>query len=114
MKCNTLILFSTLTLFTCCNGQNQKPIDSNPHTNPPTLAGDTVAEVVGEIRGITQDADYNMWFATNEDGVFKYDGKTTVQFTEKHGLVKNSIWNVQQANNGDMWFWQGTRESDII
>lgn len=68
------------------------------------VIGDTVSAVGEEIRCIFQDSKNNYWFATNGAGVFKYDGKTMLQFTGKHGLCSDFVWNVQETRDGIMWF----------
>lgn len=104
MTWNTLLLFSSLAILPSGCGQNKKPEASHLEQAPNTIAGDTVAEIDGAIRCIFQDAKNNFWFATDGDGVFKYDGKTIVQFTDKHGLCSNFVWNVQEGKDGNMWF----------
>jgi hypothetical protein len=50
------------------------------------LVGEAVHQIDGEIRGIYQDSKNNLWFASNGNGVYKYDGIVIVNFTEKQGL----------------------------
>lgn len=45
-----------------------------------------------------------MWFGTQENGVFRYDGKKLINFTVKDGLVDNHIMEICQDQNGAMWF----------
>lgn len=106
------MLFSIFTVFTSCNGQTQKSVDSKFEWPVNTMIGDTIAEIGSEIRCIFQDSKNNLWFATNGDGVFQYDGKTIIQFTEKHGLCSNFVWNVQEGKDGRIWFKTNVRPSD--
>lgn len=46
----------------------------------------------------------NMWFATSKEGVFKYDGKTFLNISEKEGLCSNVVNAVVEDKNGVMWF----------
>lgn len=93
-----------LAFFISCNGENQKSIESKLKQTTNIIVGDTVSEIAGETRCIFQDSKNNFWFATNGEGVFKYDGKTIIQFTHKHGLCCNFVWNLQEGKNGNMWF----------
>jgi len=93
-----------LVFFISCSGQNQKTADNKSKQTTNTIMGDTVSEIGGETRCIFQDSKNNFWFATNGEGVFKYDGKTIIQFTDKHGLCSNFVWNVQEGKDGNMWF----------
>jgi ligand-binding sensor domain-containing protein len=97
-----------MTLISACNGQNTQQ-DTCP---PPLLIPDTVSVIEGEIRCIFQDAKNNLWFASNGEGVFKYDGKTMVQFTEKHGLFSNFVWNIQEDKAGNIWFKTNVQPTD--
>jgi ligand-binding sensor domain-containing protein len=106
-----LFLLIALSLCCACNGQGQMPPTPNKIQALKGLSGDTVTTVDGEIRGIWQDSHNNMWFASNGNGVFKYDGKTIVNFTERHGLSSNYVWMVQEAKDGNIWFKTYMRRS---
>lgn len=56
------------------------------------------------VADIMEDKDGNIWFASSEKGVFRYDGKTIVNFTEKEGLGYNYAGGIAQDKNGNMWF----------
>ena len=56
------------------------------------------------IAGIFEDNSGNIWFATTENGVFRYDGKTMTNFTEKEGLGDNYAGGLAQDKDGNMWF----------
>jgi ligand-binding sensor domain-containing protein len=101
---NTILLFSALTGLSSCNGQNQKSIENKSQQTVTPITGDTVSEIGGQIRCIFQDSKNNFWFATDGEGVYKYDGKSIVQFTAKHGLCSNFVWNVQEGKDRKMWF----------
>jgi ligand-binding sensor domain-containing protein len=51
-----------------------------------------------------QDKDGNYWFGTNGEGVFRYDGKTLVQFTDKDGLANDQVQTIQEDKLGNIWF----------
>jgi ligand-binding sensor domain-containing protein len=101
------LLFAMLLLpifGTACNGQNQKLVGNTAEPTANTIClGDTVAEIDGEVRGITQDSKNNLWFATNGNGVFKLGGNTITHFTEKHGLSSNFVSNIQENKEGKIW-----------
>lgn len=56
------------------------------------------------IGRIFQEKNFNYWLASNGDGVFRYDGKTLLQFTIKDGLCSNFVWDIQEDVNGNLWF----------
>lgn len=118
MTSTTILLFSTLTVFTSSSEQNQKSVESNPETYRDeqitnTIAGDTVSKIPGQIRCIFQDSKNNFWFGTagtnsfDGEGAFKYDGKSVIQFTAKHGLSNNQIQTIQEDKSGNIWFGTG-------
>lgn len=103
MILNALSLFSLLTVFTACSGQNQNSVEGKINRPVYSMAGDTVAQIGSQIRCIFQDAENNFWFATDGEGVFKYDGRIITQFTDKHGLCSNYVWNVQESKDKNIW-----------
>lgn len=61
------------------------------------------------VWNIYEDADGNLWFGTDGDGVKKYDGKTILSFGKKEGLSHDNVLSIVQDNNKNMWFctWGG-------
>ena len=53
---------------------------------------------------VYQDKRNNHWFGSRGHGVFRYDGKTLTQFTQKNGLVSNDIWGIQEDKSGNIFF----------
>ncbi|MCE3225878.1 MAG: hypothetical protein K0S32_429 [Bacteroidetes bacterium] len=93
--CLPLVIF----LLAACNEKNQS---SGQQISKP-LSGDTVFEIGNEIRCIFQDSKNNLWFATNGEGAFRYDGKTILNFTDKHGLCNNFVWKIEEDKSGNIW-----------
>ena len=56
------------------------------------------------VAGIMEDKNGNIWFASSDKGIFRYDGKTTVNFNEKEGLSENYAGGIAQDPTGNMWF----------
>ena len=56
------------------------------------------------VAGIIEDKNGNIWFASSDKGVFRYDGKTIVNFNEKEGLSENYAGGIAQDQKGNMWF----------
>lgn len=99
-------LLISLTLFTSsCTGQIKEKSDSknkeilvNKTTEPFKYgAGDVVTDGYMDNLG-------NMWFTTLKEGVFKYDGKTFTNISEKDGLCSNAVNAVLEDEKGIMWF----------
>ncbi len=60
------------------------------------------------IRCILQDRAGNLWFATEGEGVCRYDGKSCTCFTRRDGLSSNFVRSIQEDRRGNLWF--GTRD----
>lgn len=56
------------------------------------------------ISGMMEDKDGNIWFATSNKGVFKYDRKEVVNFNEIEDLGENYAGGIAQDKAGNMWF----------
>jgi len=109
MTFNTILLFSTLTIFSLCNGQNTSPTANSTLIvqNSTTAIGDTVSEIDKSIWSIFQDKNNNFWFGSNGQGVYRYDGKTILHFTTKDGLCHNQIRRIQDDKSGNIYFTTG-------
>lgn len=97
---------------TCCNGQGKS---SPPRTQAKSAPKGqrSVSPSYPKIRrsrGIPsgnigcelQDKDGNLWFSAGGEGVFRYDGKSFINFTEKDGLC-GSAGKVIQSRSGKIF-----------
>lgn len=77
---------------------NQKRLTENHQiTNKVPALGKNIGRIL-------QDKNFNYWFASNGDGVYRYDGKKLLRFTINDGLCSNFIWDIQEDVNGNLWF----------
>jgi ligand-binding sensor domain-containing protein len=56
------------------------------------------------VAGIMEDKTGNIWFASSDNGVFRYDGKTITTFAEKEGLGNNYAGGMAEDSAGNIWF----------
>lgn len=56
------------------------------------------------VAGIMEDMRGNIWVATSDKGVFRYDGKAISNFDFKDGLSENYAGGIAQDKMGNMWF----------
>jgi len=56
------------------------------------------------VFNIYEDTEHNLWFSTLGSGIFKYDGKNTVNYTQKDGLATNYAYSVMEYKKGVYWF----------
>lgn len=95
MKTRILLIFSSFILLTSCHGQSQKSTAN---------IGNTVSELSKNILLIYQATNGDYWFGSDADGVYRYDGKTIIHFSEKDGLSNNRIRNIQEDKQGNIYF----------
>lgn len=50
-----------------------------------------------------QDKAGNIWFGSNGEGVYRYDGKTFTHFTTKDGLDNNIVYSILEDKTGNIW-----------
>jgi len=97
---NLLIIFIPIILVSC-NGQvnsesKQAEIKSVEISKP-------VSELDNQIWEVFQDSKGNYWFGSNGNGIYKFDGKTIIQFTTKDGLIHNQIRGIQEDKQGILY-----------
>ena len=56
------------------------------------------------VKDIMEDKAGNLWFASQDKGVFRYDGKKIAHITEKEGLGDNYAGGMAQDKEGNFWF----------
>jgi ligand-binding sensor domain-containing protein len=101
MKLATFLFFSTLTILTSCNGQNTYKSNSR---NSTTQLGDTVIELSKSILIVFQATSGDYWFGSDTNGVYRFDGKTIINFSTKDGLSNNRIRGIQEDKQGNIYF----------
>lgn len=57
-----------------------------------------------KIRDIFEDRRGNIWFATHNNGLIRYDGVVSRSFKEFNGLPENSINCIGEDKYGNLWF----------
>lgn len=61
------------------------------------------------LYSVFEDSEGFIWIGTAGSGVNKYDKKTNkfTYYTEKHGLPNGTIYEIEEDNNGNLWFSTG-------
>ncbi|MFN8310479.1 MAG: two-component regulator propeller domain-containing protein [Chitinophagales bacterium] len=96
------ISLALLPTFYSCKGKTQK----KPVVLAAPLAvhlGDTVTTLGKNIDCIFQDHTGRMWFASNGDGLYCFDGKVLKHITMKDGLISNFVLKIEEDVNGNLW-----------
>lgn len=110
MKINILLLVTILTSLTSCSGQNT----SQQVKVEDMVKGDTVKELGSNIMVAYQDKKNVYWFGSWETGVYRYDGKTLINYTTKHGLPNNRIDEIKEDKLGNIYFISCSPQSTIV
>ncbi len=69
---------------------------------------DTKGNSLDKVFSMCEDSLGNIWFGTNESGVWRYDGHTLKNFTQKDGLDGGIIWIIHRSKSGELWFGGGS------
>ena len=104
-------LFFSLVLLNSCSGQEKpKPIKDSqfktfpiPFQESQKLKLDPSAQIGGYFPDIFQDRKGNFWFATAFSGLSKFDGDTLTKFTIPDGLPHNTILDLTEDKEGNVW-----------
>ncbi len=68
---------------------------------------DTKRGSLDKVFSIGEDGSGNIWFGTNESGVWRFDGHSLKNFTQKDGLDSGIIWIIYKSKSGELWFGGG-------
>ena len=104
-------LLYVILFITCCSGQSKgnqsgkSILEQQSYTSKNSKLVKTQGTTVHQnVHCSLQDKNGNLWFGTTGEGVYRYDGKEFLQFTEKDGLSNNSIWSILEDKSGNIWF----------
>ncbi len=103
MKLTTLLFFCILSILTSCNGQNYNLENQTDFLKEIYVKGDTVKELGSSIMVIYQDKKNTYWFGSWKTGLYKYDGKTLINYTTKHGLHSNRVDDIKEDKLGNIY-----------
>ena len=101
---NTCLIISRLLIslfftWTSCNAQ-----PPTPSTHNQSIQNDSGVELSKNIMLVYQDKKNNYWFGSWEDGLYKYDGKTLLHFTDKDGFPHKRINEIKEDRSGNIYF----------
>lgn len=104
MTLKSLLFLCVLTLLTSCYGQTTDK-KSDAHQREETLVkGDTVATLGSSAMLVYQDKKNVYWFGSWNNGVYRYDGETLINYTTEHGLANNRIDEIKEDHAGNLYF----------
>ncbi len=99
---------------TSCNGQISNQKKDTERFSEQFAKGDTVKGLGSSIMVAYQDKRNIYWFGSWETGVYRYDGKTMINYTTKHGLPNNRFDEIKEDKSGNIYFSSCHPNSTII
>lgn len=104
MKLIILLLFNISFLLASCNGQTTKQEKNENKSSVQFAKGDIVKVLGSSIMVVYQDKKNIYWFGSWETGVYRFDGKTLINYTAKHGLPNNRVDEIKEDKSGNIYF----------
>ncbi|MEM9820694.1 MAG: two-component regulator propeller domain-containing protein [Bacteroidota bacterium] len=97
------ILFLSLGSFSC--QENAKNIGSRSKVEPQATIGtsDSRFHFTNQMYSIFEDSKGSFWIGSKENGLCRYKDKVYTYFTTDDGLPSNSVPNIQEDENGNIW-----------
>ena len=90
-------------LLASCNGLTRTTDSTFVADETPEIG--TVVDSLGDhLWYVFQDSKNNYWFSSDGEGVYRYDGKTIVNFTTKDGLSNDRTRQIQEDKDGNIYF----------
>lgn len=83
---------------------NSTPTHTGNNQRGPVAKGKIVSQLGSSVMYVFQAKSQDYWFGSNDQGVYRYDGKITVNFTTKDGLCSNRIRGIQEDKSGNLYF----------
>jgi ligand-binding sensor domain-containing protein len=88
---------------TSCKGQNKTEIQAATATESSKILKPQGIYKEASIGTSIQDKAGNIWYGSNGEGVYRYDGKTFTHFTTKDGLDNNIVYSILEDKAGNIW-----------
>jgi len=85
------------------DGKNFIPFTKQHHLRKEDTKGNSLDKVFS----ICEDSSGNIWFGTNESGVWRYDGQTLKNYTQEDGPDSGIISIIYKSKSGELWFGGG-------
>lgn len=81
-----------------------EPTADRKDQTPAVARGEVVSELDKAIWHVFQARNGDYWFGSYDRGVYRYDGKTLVNFTTKDGLSYDHVGGIQEDKAGNIYF----------
>jgi ligand-binding sensor domain-containing protein len=95
-----------LSIFSACHGQGEKnfiPIQNRPLNGLSKILKPQNSYKEACIGSGYLDKKGKLWFPSNGEGIYCYDGTTFTHFTTKDGLDNNIVYSILEDKLGNVW-----------
>lgn len=112
------IFLALLFVVTSCNGQVKINLPKDNISQQTSIEGGepkivrTQGVTSGNITCELQDIVGNLWFSTDGEGVYRFDGKSFTSFSESEGFVSYGITTIIEDKKGNIWL--GTDKNGVF
>jgi ligand-binding sensor domain-containing protein len=99
-----LLFISIFQLVISCNGQNEQKVKKliSQHNAKLKITEKIPLPENGFCCGYL-DNENNLWFGTNGNGIYQFDGKVFRNFTQKDGLESDQVFTITSDQNSNIW-----------
>lgn len=101
MKLHMFRLLIILAICASCNGQSTL---SKAKNNIAISVGEVVSGMDKNIWTIFQSKSGDYWFGSDSGGVYRFNGKTFINYSVKDGLSSNRVRGIQEDKKGNIYF----------
>ena len=112
---NRTIFLALIVGFTSCEGQVKKDLPKVKESESkiisvgkPKLIKTQGSQPTDNVNSSLQDKAGNLWFGTTNEGLYKYDGKSFIQYTATNVINSNLVHCIVEDKDGKIWI--GTAE----
>ena len=108
------ILFVVLFISPACSSTSKTELPASGNRQPSQIDAEVKLpspKVYGKSDVVScafLDNEGVLWFGTNHEGVYSYDGESFKHYSEAEGLCNNAVFSITQDALGNLWF--GTTE----
>ena len=96
-------LFLMLIFSVSCSSQNETLKSQSTEKEVEDKSGMLYYGEQDKVTSGILDKAQNLWFGTSNEGVYRYDGKSFVHFTEQDGLSSNYVNCIVADRDGSIW-----------
>lgn len=106
---HSFLLILTINLVSSCNGQRQQPKESITEKTVTSsiqlkIKANKVIKPENGFNSGFLDSDGTLWFGSNGNGVYRYNGNSFQNYTEDDGLSSNQIYSIIEDKEKNVWF----------